>query len=103
VTGNAKKVIFVSGTITQTADQIRPGNNTSIIGKDSSAKLVNFGMCDPLPLLYLKGLADMSFSLVKEASNVVIRNLGISKVLAANGDAIGVRMSTPDLPFWCPN
>ncbi|GAM33908.1 hypothetical protein TCE0_013f01148 [Talaromyces pinophilus] len=75
VTGNAKKVIFVSGTITQTADQIRPGNNTSIIGKDSSAKLVNFGI------------------LVKEASNVVIRNLGISKVLAANGDAIGVQYS----------
>ena len=44
VTGNNKKVIFVSGTITQTAGQIRPGNNTSIIGKNSSAKLVNFGM-----------------------------------------------------------
>ncbi|RAO67487.1 uncharacterized protein BHQ10_003499 [Talaromyces amestolkiae] len=75
VTGDNKKVIFVSGTITQTADQIRPGNNTSIIGKDSSAKLVNFGI------------------LVKKASNVVIRNLGISKVLAANGDAIGVQYS----------
>lgn len=30
-------------------------------------------------------------SLVKEASNVVIRNLGVEKVLADNGDAIGVR------------
>jgi pectate lyase len=47
VTGDAKKVIFVSGTLTQTADQIRPGNNTSIIGKNSSAKLVNFGMYEP--------------------------------------------------------
>ncbi|EEA23532.1 hypothetical protein TMatcc_002411 [Talaromyces marneffei ATCC 18224] len=75
VTGNDKKVIFVSGTITQTADQIRPGNNTSIIGKNSSAKLVNFGI------------------LVKEASNVIIRNLGICKVLANNGDAIGVQYS----------
>lgn len=75
VTGNNKKVIFVSGTITQTADQIRPGNNTSIIGKNSSAKLVNFGI------------------LVKDASNVIIRNLGISKVLASNGDAIGVQYS----------
>lgn len=102
MTGDAKKVIFVSGTITQTADQIRPGNNTSIIGKDSSAKLVNFGMYAPLPLLYFNGLTDMSFSLVKEASNVVIRNLGISKVLAANGDAIGVRMSTPRPPILAP-
>lgn len=47
VAGDDKKVIFVSGTITQTADQIRPGNNTSIIGKNSSAKLVNFGMFAP--------------------------------------------------------
>ena len=31
------------------------------------------------------------YSLVKEASNVIIRNLGISKVLADNGDAIGIR------------
>lgn len=32
-------------------------------------------------------------SLIKGASNVIIRNLGISKVLAANGDAIGIRKS----------
>lgn len=31
------------------------------------------------------------YSLVKEESNVIIRNLGVKKVLAANGDAIGVR------------
>jgi pectate lyase len=36
--------VVVSGTITQTADQARVGSNTSIIGKNSSAKLVNFGM-----------------------------------------------------------
>ena len=30
-------------------------------------------------------------SIVKEESNVIIRNIGISKVLAENGDAIGVR------------
>lgn len=33
----------------------------------------------------------MFFSLVKKGSNVIIRNIAISKVLAANGDAIGVR------------
>ena len=31
------------------------------------------------------------FSLVKEKKNVIIRNIAISKVLAENGDAIGVR------------
>jgi pectate lyase len=36
--------VVVSGTITKTADQARVGSNTSIIGKNSSAKLVNFGM-----------------------------------------------------------
>lgn len=33
----------------------------------------------------------MLSSTVKEESNVIIRNIGISKVLAENGDAIGVR------------
>lgn len=37
-------------------------------------------------------------SLVKSASNVIIRNIAISKVVAANGDAIGVRKSS--LPPW---
>jgi pectate lyase len=31
------------------------------------------------------------YSLVKEKSNVIIRNLGVKKVLAENGDAIGIR------------
>lgn len=35
--------------------------------------------------------AELIPSLVKEESNVIIRNLGISKVLADNGDAIGIR------------
>lgn len=46
---------------------------------------------------------DSSASLVKEESNVIIRNLGVKKVLADNGDAIGVRMLKsqffPDLPL----
>lgn len=42
--GTAKKVVVVSGTITQSAAQVRVGSNTSIIGKNSGAKLVNFGL-----------------------------------------------------------
>ncbi|KAJ5115510.1 Pectin lyase fold/virulence factor [Penicillium alfredii] len=76
VSGDAAKVVVVSGTITQKADQARVGSNTSIIGKDSKAILENFGL------------------LVKEKSNVIIRNLGIKKVLADNGDAIGIQDST---------
>jgi len=33
--------------------------------------------------------------MVKEASNVIIRNLGVKKVLADNGDALAVRKYTP--------
>ncbi|KFY31122.1 hypothetical protein V493_01379 [Pseudogymnoascus sp. VKM F-4281 (FW-2241)] len=75
VAGSAKKVVVVSGTITQSAKQVRVGSNTSIIGKNSGAKLVNFGL------------------LVKDASNVIIRNIAVSKVLSGNGDAIGVQVA----------
>ncbi|KAJ6119166.1 pectate lyase A [Penicillium sp. IBT 18751x] len=75
VSGDDAKVVVVSGTITKTADQARVGSNTSIIGKNSDAILENFGI------------------LVKEASNVIIRNLGVKKVLADNGDAIGIQYS----------
>ncbi|KXG54461.1 Pectin lyase fold/virulence factor [Penicillium griseofulvum] len=70
------KVVFVSGTISQKADQVRVGSNTSIIGKDAKAILDGFGL------------------LVKEKTNVIIRNLGVKKVLADNGDAIGIQKST---------
>lgn len=33
----------------------------------------------------------ISNSMVREASNVIIRNLGVKKVLADNGDALAVR------------
>jgi len=33
--------------------------------------------------------------MVKEASNVIIRNLGVKKVLADNGDALAVRKYKP--------
>ena len=38
-------------------------------------------------------------SLVKKESNVIIRNLGIKKVLAGNGDAIGVRKLKSEVYF----
>jgi pectate lyase len=44
VASDAKKVVVVTGTITQAASQARVGSNTSIIGKNSGAKLVNFGL-----------------------------------------------------------
>jgi len=75
VAGTAKKVVIVDGAITETADQIKIGSNTSVIGKNSGAKLTGVGL------------------LVKSASNVIIRNIAIAKVLADNGDAIGVQIS----------
>ncbi|KAF9887344.1 hypothetical protein FE257_010339 [Aspergillus nanangensis] len=67
------KVIVVSGAITETADQVHVGSNTSILGANADAVLDGFGL------------------LVKEKENVIIRNLGVRNVLADNGDAIGVQ------------
>jgi hypothetical protein len=44
VAGNAKKVVVLNGAITQSAKQIKVGSNTSIIGKNSSAKLNGVGL-----------------------------------------------------------
>ena len=44
VEGDDAKVVVVSGNIKKTADQVKVGSNTSIIGKDSSAVLEGFGM-----------------------------------------------------------
>jgi pectate lyase len=44
VAGTAKKVVIFDGAITQTADQIKVGSNTSIIGKNSGAKLTGVGL-----------------------------------------------------------
>ncbi|KAJ5179086.1 hypothetical protein N7492_002296, partial [Penicillium capsulatum] len=72
VSGDKAKVVVVKGTITKTADQVRVGSNTSIIGTNSNAILENFGL------------------LVKEASNVIIRSLGVRKVKTDNGNAIDI-------------
>ncbi|KAG9107342.1 hypothetical protein FRC07_008642 [Ceratobasidium sp. 392] len=67
------KVILISGTITGN-EVVKLTSNTSVVGK-SGASLVGVG---------LRAL---------EVSNVIIRNLKISKVLAEAGDAIGIQAS----------
>ncbi|KAL0948891.1 hypothetical protein HGRIS_009007 [Hohenbuehelia grisea] len=70
VTGDAKKIVIISGTITGNT-VVKVGSNTSIIGRGAS--LVGVGLR------------------VINVNNVIIRNIKISKVLAEAGDAIGVQ------------
>lgn len=70
------RIVVLSGTITQTAAQVKVGSNKSIIGKDATAKLVGFGL------------------MIKAKKNVILRNFGIAKVLGSNGDGIGIQKST---------
>ncbi|TGO87325.1 hypothetical protein BPOR_0234g00110 [Botrytis porri] len=69
-------VVVVSAPITQAAKQVKVASDTTIIGKDSKVVFTGFGL------------------LVKEQSNVIIRNIAIKEVLAANGDALGIQKST---------
>jgi len=75
VAGTNPSIVVVTGTISGAA-QVRVGSNKSIIGKNSSAKLVGIG-------LY-----------INKSKNVIVRNLTIQKVLAENGDAIGIQASS---------
>ncbi|TFK33682.1 pectate lyase B [Crucibulum laeve] len=74
VTGTAKKIVIISGTITGNV-VVKVGSNTSVIGKSGSA-LVGVGLR------------------VLNEKNVIIRNVKISKVLAEAGDAIGIQASS---------
>lgn len=76
VEGDEAKVVVVSGAISESAKQVDVGSNTSILGADSSAVLDGFGLR------------------LKEVENVIIRNLGVKKVTAENGDAIGTEYSS---------
>jgi len=67
-------IVYIQGTL-EGSKKIRVGSNKSILGKDSSSKLVGAGF------------------FVKEAKNVIIRNLGISMVSEDGGDAIAVQKS----------
>lgn len=71
VTGDAKKIVIISGTITGNT-VVRVGSNTSILGRPGSS---------------LNGVGLR----VLEESNVIIRNVKISKVLAEAGDALGIQ------------
>ncbi|KAJ6579647.1 pectate lyase [Mycena vulgaris] len=73
VAGDAKKIVIISGTITGNV-AIKVGANTSILGKSGSS-LVGVGLR------------------VLDVTNVIIRNVKISKVLAEAGDAIAVQSS----------
>ncbi|KAF7300969.1 Pectate lyase a [Mycena indigotica] len=73
VSGSAKKIVFISGTITGNT-VVKVGPNTSIIGKSGSS-LVGVGLR------------------ILDVSNVIVRNVKISKVLADAGDAIAVQNS----------
>ncbi|PNS18467.1 hypothetical protein CAC42_6284 [Sphaceloma murrayae] len=74
-TDTAAKVIRISGMIKGSA-KVYVGSNKSIIGADSGSGLEGIGLQ------------------VGKAKNVIIQNLKISKVVASNGDAIGIQEST---------
>ncbi|CAE6496866.1 unnamed protein product [Rhizoctonia solani] len=71
VTGSTAKVVIISGTITGN-EVVKVGANTSVLGK-SGATLSGVGLR------------------VIDVSNVIIRNVKISKVLADAGDALGIQ------------
>lgn len=73
VTGTAKKTVYVSGSIALSG-QVDVGSNTSLIGVGSSSGLTGGGLR------------------VKSSTNVVLRNLKISK--AVGTDAITLQNST---------
>ncbi|ESZ96045.1 Polysaccharide Lyase family 1 protein [Sclerotinia borealis F-4128] len=69
-------VVVVSGPITQAAKQVKVASDTTIIGTNSKVVFNGFGL------------------LVKGQSNVIIRNIAITNVLAEYADAIGIQKST---------
>lgn len=75
VSGDDPAIIYISGSLTGSTEKIRVGSNKSILGKDSKAGIVGAGL------------------FIKEAKNVIVRNLAISKVSEGEGDAIGVQKS----------
>ncbi|KAF7188876.1 putative pectate lyase A [Pseudocercospora fuligena] len=75
VTADGAAVIFVKGTISGDV-QTKVASDKSILGIDSSS-----------------GLEGVSLY-IKDVSNVIVRNLAMSKVLADTGDAIGIQKAT---------
>ena len=75
VGGDSAAVVYISGTISGSASVYVTSDKT-ILGLNSDSGLSGVG-------LY-----------IKEASNVIVQNLAISKVIANNNDAIGIQEST---------
>ena len=75
MTADSPTVVYVKGVISGDV-QVKPTSDTSILGIDSTS-----------------GLEGVSLY-IKEVSNVIVRNLAISKVLAETGDAIGIQVAT---------
>ncbi|KAJ7066905.1 pectate lyase [Mycena belliarum] len=73
VSGSAKKIVIISGTITGNT-VVKVGANTSVLGKAGSS-LVGVGLR------------------IINVNNVIVRNIKISKVLAEAGDALSVQAS----------
>ena len=69
-------IITITGPISETADQVDLNADTTLQGKDSSAVMTGVGLR------------------IKRVSNVIVRNIAVAKVLADNGDAIGIDQST---------
>jgi pectate lyase len=69
--------VYIKGKISGT-EKIRVGSNKSILGLDSSSGLTGFGL------------------FIRDAKNIIIRNIAISKVRTGDpgGDAVGVQSST---------
>lgn len=82
--------IALLGTITGSA-VVRVGSNTSVIGKSGSGKC-HLRLFSNYQYAYALFLALNGIGLrVLEESNVIIRNVKISKVLASVGDALGIQ------------
>lgn len=75
VAGDSPKTVVLTSSLTGN-ETIRIGSNTSVLGADGSITLNGVGLR------------------ILEVSNVIVRNLKISKVLASAGDAIGIQHSS---------
>ncbi|KAG6883625.1 hypothetical protein C0992_008276 [Termitomyces sp. T32_za158] len=73
VSGDSKKIVIISGTITGDT-VVKIGSNTSVLGARGSS------------------LNGVGLRVLNE-NNVIIRNVKISKVLASAGDALGIQAS----------
>jgi pectate lyase len=92
VLGDAKKIVVVSGTITG-AVVIRPGANTSIVGKKGACMYITSLIMCIADTSFHAALVGVGIRIIN-TSNVIVRNLKISKVLAETGDAIGVQAAS---------